>query len=72
MVAFGSNVKIMTGDPWLQIIPLSDKPIEIECHLVSSEEMSRLNTTNISSVGSYAKSIHNRKRQEERDKHEDN
>ena len=72
MIPFNSRVKINTGDPWLQIIPLSDKPIEIKCHLVSAEEMSRLNTTNISSVGSYAKSIHNRKRQEERDKHEDN
>ena len=72
MIPFNSRVKINTGDPWLQIIPLSEKPIEIKCHLVSAEEMSRLNTTNISSVGSYGKSIHNRKRQEERDKHEDN
>ena len=65
MVKNGSEIKINAGDPWLQLIPLSDAEIEIDC-LVSSEEMSRLNTTNISAVGSYMKTIKNIKKQKER------
>jgi hypothetical protein len=45
---------------------MSEKPIEVKCQLVSDTEMNRLNTTNISSVGSYGKSIRNKKRQEGR------
>jgi hypothetical protein len=66
MVKHGTEVKINTGDPWLQLIPMSEKPIEVKCQLVSDTEMNRLNTTNISSVGSYGKSIRNKKRQEGR------
>ena len=66
MVKHGTSVKINTGDPWLQIIPMSEKPIEVRCQLVSAAEMNRLNSTNISAVGSYHKSIKNIKRQEGR------
>ena len=66
MIPFKGKVKINTGDPWLQLVPMSDKPIEVKCQLVSDEEMNRLNTTNISAVGSYGKSIRNKKRQEGR------
>jgi len=66
MVKNGSEIKINAGDPWLQLIPLSDAEIEIDCQVVSSEEMSRLNTTNISAVGSYMKTIKNIKKQKER------
>jgi len=66
MIKHGTSCKISTGDPWLQLIPMSEKPIEVKCQLVSDAEMNRLNTTNISAVGSYGKSIRNKKRQEGR------
>jgi len=66
MLPFGQELKINPGDPWLQLIPMSENPIEVRCHIVSGEEMSRLNTTNISAVGSYMKSVKNIKKQEER------
>ena len=65
-IKHGTSCKINTGDPWLQLIPMSEKKIEVKCQIVSNEEMNRLNTTNISAVGSYMKSIKNKQRQEGR------
>ena len=67
MVPWGSSIKIEVGDPWLQLVPLSDKPIKLNVHLVGADEMNKLNTVNISSVGSYMKSIRNMAKQRKLD-----
>jgi hypothetical protein len=59
MVPWGSSIKVEVGDPWLQLIPMSDKPIKLNVHLVDANTMQKLNTVNISSVGSYMKTIRN-------------
>lgn len=67
MVPYNSEVKIQVGDPWLQLIPMSEKPIDLNVHLVDSETMNNLNTVNISSVGSYLKTIRNISKQRKLD-----
>jgi len=67
MVPYNSEVKIQVGDPWLQLIPMSEKPIDLNVHLVDAETMNNLNTVNISSVGSYLKTIRNISKQRKLD-----
>ena len=58
---------IPAGLPWLQLIPLSEKPIEINCHLISSERQNQLNSgVNHSISGGYLKRKLAIRKQEER------
>ena len=56
MVPFNTELTIEPGDPWLHLIPLTDKRIKLNCHLVTTQELSKLNSL-MMGVGSYAKFI---------------
>lgn len=67
MVKMDTKLKIPAGLPWLQLIPMSDKPIELECHLVSSEKLNQLNSGVGHSIsGGYLKRIQAIRKQQER------
>jgi len=61
MVPFNSELTIEPGDPWLHLVPLTEKRIELKTHLVSSEELNKMNSL-MMGVGSYARFINRMKK----------
>ena len=68
MIPYNTKLQIDTGTPWLQLIPLSEKPIEVKCHLVSTQELEQIMNANaqISTTGGYLKKIKDIRKQQER------
>ena len=61
MVPFNSEIKVEVGDPWLQLIPLSDKRIKLKTELVTTQELAKLNSL-MMGLGSYQKFVNRMKR----------
>lgn len=62
-----TQLTIPAGLPWLQLVPMSDKPVEIHCHLISSEKQNQLNSgVAHSTSGGYLKRIVAIRKQKER------
>ena len=67
-VPYNTKLQINTGTPWLQLIPLSEKPVEVKCHLVSTQDLDQIMSANtfISITGGYLKKIRHIRKQQER------
>jgi hypothetical protein len=61
MVPFNSEIKVEVGDPWLHLIPLSDKRIKLKTELVTTQELAKLNSL-MMGLGSYQKFVNRMKR----------
>ena len=67
-IPYDTKLQINIGTPWLQLIPLSEKPVEVKCHLVSTEKFDQITSANtfISITGGYLKKIRDIRKQHER------
>ena len=67
-IPYDTKLQINIGTPWLQLIPLSEKPVEVKCHLVSTEKFDQITSANtfISITGGYLKKIRDIRKQQER------
>jgi hypothetical protein len=61
MVPFNTELNIEPGDPWLHLLPLTEKKIKLKTHLVSTEELNKMNSL-MMGVGSYARFMNRMKR----------
>ena len=61
MVPFNTELYIEPGDPWLHLLPLTEKKIKLKTHLVSTEELNKMNSL-MMGVGSYARFMNRMKR----------
>ena len=68
VIPYNTKLQIDVGTPWLQLIPLSEKPVEVKCHLVSTADLQQIMSANtfISITGGYLKKIRDIRKQKER------
>ena len=67
-IPYNTKLQIDVGTPWLQLIPLSEKPVEVKCHLISTAKLDQIMSANtfVSVAGGYLKKIRDIRKQQER------